>query len=201
MPVGGTAFFGQNQSPRITTTYLNQLNRKGDPAPGAPVSTAQVSGSIVQPYAGFEGGKLTITDPFATMFADPAVGPLYGGVYMYVQFAANAPTANARGQIVYWSDILHYVVTDDPAASTNGVAGVTINATTAGNWDFIQIAGIAEVSFSAAAAIGTMLKASGNQAAVATVMDNTYLGTADLTAGVAGAVSPVLLNIMAGFNY
>jgi len=32
-------------------------------------------------------------------------------------------------------------------------------------------------------------------------MDNTYLGTAELTAGVAGAVSPVLLNIMAGFNY
>ena len=94
MPIGGTAFFGQNQHPRITTTYLNQVNRRGDPAPGLNVGGATdfvnggqigFSGQIAQPYAGFIGGKLTITDPWAKQFSDPAVGPLYGGIYQYVQ--------------------------------------------------------------------------------------------------------------------
>src|SRR5215475_13228305 len=101
---GGTAFFGQNQSPRITTNFLNQLHRHGDPGPGLNVSTEQVSGSIVQPYGGFEGGKLTVTNPFIGRLADPQVGPLYGGVYMYVRFSEDAQLENARGQIVFWED-------------------------------------------------------------------------------------------------
>jgi hypothetical protein len=198
MPIGGTAFFGQNQSPRITTNYLNQLNRHGDPAPGVPVSTAQVSGSIVQPYGGFEGGKLTITNPWAVQFADPQVGPLYGGIYMYVQLnpLSAAPT---RGQILYWSDEMNYIVT--LSATGNKIAGVALNATTPGNWDFIQVAGIASVSFSAAGAIGNLVSASGNQAAIGTAIDGTFLGTAVLTAPAVNTVSPVQLNLAVGFNF
>jgi hypothetical protein len=202
MPIGGTEFFGQNQSPRITTNYLNQMNRHGDPAPGVPVSTAQVSGSIVQPYGGFEGGKLTITNPFAVQFADPAVGPLYGGIYMYVQLdpLSAAPT---RGQILYWSDELNYMVTLSATGSSgpNKIAGVALNATTPGNWDFVQVAGIASVSFSAAGAIGDPVSASGNQADIGTVIDETFLGVAVLTAPAANAVSPVQLNLAVGLNF
>lgn len=202
MPIGGTAFFGQNQSPRITTNYLNQLNRHGDPAPGVPVSTAQASGSIIQPYGGMEGGKLTVTHPWAAQLADPAVGPLYGGLYMYVQLdpASAAPT---RGQILYWSDELNYVVTLSATGSAgpNKIAGVALNATTPGNWDFIQVAGIASVSFSAAGAIGDLVSASGNQAAIGTAIDETSLGIAVLVAPAANQVSPVQLNLAVGLNF
>lgn len=204
MPIGGTAAFGINQHPRITTTYLNQLNRHGDPAPGVPVSTAQASGSIVQPYDGFIGGKLTITNPWAPQFADPAVGPLYGGVYQYVKFNPAATTPLARGQIVYWSDEMNYIVTLSATGTSgpNKIAGVALNATSPGNWDFIQIAGIASVSFSAAGTIGQLVSAgTGNQAAPGTAVDANFLGTAVLTAPAAGQVSPVELNLAVGMNF
>lgn len=206
MPVGGTAFFGQNQSPRITTTYLNQLNRHGDPAPGVLVSTAQVSGSIVQPYGGFVGGKLTITNPFAGSFADPAVGPLYGGVYMYVQFNPTSTVPNLPGQIVYWSNILQYVVSAQyVAASMAGqIAGVTINPTTPGNWDFIQIAGIAMVLVSALGNIGDLIDvvpASPPTTIAGTTPTTSSLGIAVLSAPVANQLTPILLNIANGQNF
>lgn len=202
MPIGGTAFFGQNQHPRITTNYLNQLNRHGDPAPGVPVSTAQASGSIIQPYGGMEGGKLTITNPWAAQFADLRVGPLYGGLYQYVQFSALDTTPPARGLIVYWLDELNYIVTT--AAGTtppNKVAGVCLNAVTPGNWDFIQISGIASVLFSAAVAIGSGVEASSGQGAAGATVGPTSIGIAVLTPGVSGQVSPVELNIQAGYNF
>jgi hypothetical protein len=205
MPIGGTAFYGQNQSPRITTTYLNQLNRKGDPAPGVPVSTAQVSGSIVQPYSGFVGGKLTITDPWAAQFADPAVGPLYGGIYMYVQLDPSVVTPPIPGQVLFWSNEMQYIVTTNGTTAPGGkIAGIAVNQTTPGNWDFIQIAGIASVRFTAAAALGAMIgttPAALSVGATATVVDKNYLGIAVFTAPIANAVSPVQLNLMAGSNF
>src|SRR5215475_1487444 len=151
MPVGGTAFFGANQHPRLTTNYLNQLNRHGDPAPGVNVSTAEVSGSIVQPYSGFEGGKLTITNPWAPQFADPAVGPVYGGIYQYLQVDPLDPAPLVRGSVVFWADELHYIVTakgqSGSPAVNNKIAGVAMNETFPGFWDFFQIAGIALVKF------------------------------------------------------
>ena len=157
MPVGGTAFFGQNQHPRLTTNYINQLHRHGDPAPGVNVSTAQVSGSIVQPYDGFQGGKMTITNPWAPQFADPAVGPIYGGVYMYCQLDPLDPAPPTRGAIVFWSDELHDIVTvkgQNALSEPNKVAGVALNEPSPGFWDFFQILGLASVFFTTGGAIG-----------------------------------------------
>ena len=209
MPVGGTAFFGQNQHPRITTNYLNQMNRHGDPAPGVPVSTAQVSGSIVQPYSGFEGGKLTITNPWAVQFADPTVGPLYGGLYQYVQLDPTDTAPLSRGQIVFWSDELNYMITADGIDTGTGLpyklAGVALTATWVGYWDFIQIAGIALVKFTGAGTIGQL--ATVNPAVTpATVtaggtMNQNFLGMVVMAAAVANEVSPVELNILQGYNF
>ena len=209
MPVGGTAFFGQNQHPRITTAYLNSLNRHGDPAPGVPVSTAMVSGSIVQPYDGCQGGKLTITNPWAMQFADPAVGPLYGGLYMYVRLDPTDTAPLTRGQIVFWSDEMNYLITADGTDPDTGLpyklAGVALNATWLGYWDFIQIAGIAGVKFSGAGTIGQT--ATVNPAVTpATVtaggtIDHNFLGMVVLAAAVANEVSPVELNILQGYNF
>lgn len=205
MPIGGTAFLGQNQSPRITTNYLNQLSRTGDPAPGVPVSTQQVSGSIVQPYYGMVGGKTTITNPWAAQFADPAVGPLYGGTIQYVQFSPSMPSPAVRGAICFWADELNYIVTTVYNATTAyKIAGVIINPDLPGNWDFIYIGGIAMALFGAPVTMGNMVGASTTgppaMATAAATAGPTLIGVAVMANGASGVVSPVELNILAGWN-
>ena len=138
---------GTNQSPKLPTGFLNSAN--GDPAPGLPLSTASASGSIIQPYAGQVGGKLTIdTNEAALPLSDPATGTLFAGVYQYVLFLSTSVAANARGQIVFWSNRPLYTVTPDVTAATQGlIAGVTLSAITKGNYGWIQIAGRASVKF------------------------------------------------------
>jgi len=211
MPVGGTAFFGENQHPRITTTYLNQLNRTGDPAPGLNVSTAQVSGSIVQPYDGFQGGKLTVTNPWAAQKADQAVGPLYGGIYQYCQVDPAATAPLVRGSIVFWldEDILEYVVSADGQGGTplapRRFAGIAVNNTLPGHWDFIQIDGLAMVYFTVAGTVGQLVTfdptATPPIPIVGGAMSMNSIGTIRLTPAVANAVSPVELNIAQGYNF
>lgn len=210
MPIGGTAFFGQNQHPRITTNYLNQLGRTGDPGAGVNVSTAQMSGSIVQEYLGFAGGKLTITNPWAAQFADPRVGPLYGGIYQYVRLDPKATAPLARGQVVFWLDEMNYIITgagqsSDTTPVPYKLAGVALNGTVPGNWDFIQIAGIAMVTFSAAGTVGQMAIVTPTvtpaTVATGTTMSQNFLGMLVLTAAVSGQVSPVELNILQGYNF
>ena len=140
---------GTNQSPKLPTGFLNSVN--GDPAPGLPVSTTGVSGSIIQPYLGQVGGKLSLDTTEASGMSDPATATLLAGVYMYVQFLVSSVAANVRGQIVFWSSRATYVVTPDVTAATSGlVAGVTLSAITKGNFGWIQIAGRANVKYKGA---------------------------------------------------
>lgn len=207
MPIGGTAFFGMNQHPRLTTNYLNQLHRHGDPGAGVNVSTAQMSGSIVQEYHGFDGGKTTITNPWAAQFADPAVGPLYGGIIQYVKFSPTMTIPAVRGMICFWQDELNYIVTTDFNATTSfKIAGVVINETTPDYWDFIYIAGIAMVMFSAAGTVGQPVSVTptAGQPTFATAggtLSENSIGLAVLLDPAANVVSPVELNILAGYNF
>ena len=208
MPIGGTAFLGMNQHPRITTTYLNQASRHGDPAPGVPVSTAQVSGSIVQPYDGQIGGKLTITNPWAAEFADPSVGPLYGGVLQYVQFSPAMVTPAVRGAVCFWLDEMNYIVTTDYSATLSfKPAGIIIAPDLPGNWDFIYIGGIAMALFGGAAAVGatvasqTSAPPASSGVVAGTTLGPLIVGTVVQTAGVSGQVSPVEVNLLAGWNH
>jgi hypothetical protein len=200
------AILVSDQSPRIVGTYLNQSGRVGDPAPGVPVSTAQVSGSIVQSYAGQLGGKLTLSNAEAKAEADPSVGPLYGGLYIYVQFLATSAGANARGQLVYWQNRDTYTVTPDYTAAAAGqVAGVTLNAVTKGYYDFIQMDGEAMVKFGTVSGTGTIgdvitingttnLADDPTQATAFTpAVGKTVIGIATRTAPASNTVSPVAL--------
>lgn len=207
MPIGGTAFLGMNQHPRMTTNYLNQQSRRGDPAPGVPVSTAQVSGSIVQPYYGMAGGKTTITNPWASQFADPTVGPLYGGVIQYVQFSAGMVTPATRGAVCFWLNEPNYLVTTDYSAALSfKPAGIIINPDTPGNWDFIYIGGIAMTLFGGAAALGAMVASQTSAPPTApgvvssTTVSPLLMGAVVGTAGVSGILSTVELNLLAGWN-
>ena len=212
MPIGGTAFFGMNQHPRITTNYLNQLGRKGDPGPGLNVGgeidtvnggQKGISGMIAQPYAGFIGGKLTITNPWAKQFEDPTVGPLYGGIYQYVRFnPTDTAILPARGLVAFWLDELNYVVTTNPGPTPpNKIAGVMLNSTTPGNWDFIQIAGIAMVMFNTAVPLGQVVGGASGQGLPGAAGSPSTLGFTVMTAGVLGQVSPVELNLVVGYNF
>ncbi|HEV8525221.1 MAG TPA: hypothetical protein VGQ71_12030 [Terriglobales bacterium] len=209
------AIVGSNQSPRITTGTINQAGRTGDPAPGVPVSTANTSGSIVQPYGGMVGGKLTLSAQDAVTLSDPSVRVLYGGVYMYVQFATTS-VANAAGQPVFWLNQSQYIVTPNGTganAAPGGItlcAGLTLNATTPGNYDFIQVAGEAYVRFggtlAATGAVGDLVvlgaaanPTTGNNTAAAAPItsDNLklVLGRATRTAPAANGISTVLLGL------
>ena len=148
---------GGNQSIQITQRYLNTASYAGDPTPGAVVSTSQVSGSIVQPYAGFNGGILTLTESEANYYTDPVNGQqLYPGDYQYVQFLATSVNTAVQGQVVFWSgmsgkgEIL--TVTPDFAPGNYGgglIAGIALTNTGKGNYWFIQTSGVAEVKFKA----------------------------------------------------
>lgn len=130
-----------NQSPRVTTGYLDTVN---DPAPGVPVSTAQISGSIVQPYAGQVGGKLVINDTNALALYKTT--KLYNGIYAYVLTKSGSTTAPAVGLPAFWYDRSNATVTPDLATGEGGdLAGFYLGAPTKGNYCFIQVAGKANV--------------------------------------------------------
>lgn len=153
---GGAAIKGANQSPLITQRYLNTATYAGDPSPGNVVNTAQVSGSIVQPYAGMKGGTLTLSESEAAYYSDPNYQKLYPGDYTYVKFYASSVNSAVQGQPVFLyqdqgsgEDI---TVTPDFAPGNYGggiVFGIALTNTAPGNNWFVQTAGVAQVLFGA----------------------------------------------------
>ena len=204
-----------NQSPRVTTPALNSVGRTGDPAPGVPVSTAQVSGSIVSSYGGMVGGNLTLSQIDAARLSDTAKGTLYGGVYRYVEFSSTSSSTAARGCLVMWVNTVavspsNYIVTPDGTPQrANFVAGVAINDTAKGYYDFIQTAGVASVKFplalnAATPAVGDAIFVSSNiqspqladdreGVTVSTALLKQFIGVAESSVPTAGAISPVVL--------
>jgi hypothetical protein len=168
------------------------------------------SGMIAQPYSGFEGGVVTITNPWAGTqtnpqqfpgFADPAVGPLFGGLYQYLQLDPLEAIPLIRGQVMFWKDELNYIVTGHGMTGTvpHKMAGVAVNETFPGNWDFFQIDGIARVHTTAAGPIGQFINVTPavTSPAVtttgATSTDNS-IGKVVLNPAVAGQLSTVELS-------
>jgi hypothetical protein len=208
-------FEGANQSPRITTQALNSVNRAGDPGAGVLVTTASISGSIVSEYLGMVGGKLTLGQSSALTLSDTTTGTLYAGVYMYVKFNPAGSTAAARGQVVLWLDTSStspfQVTNEGSTARNNFPAGVLLNSTTKGYYDFIQIAGLASVKMKttltvATPAIGDAIFVAGTPASPQLADDfddqtNTmktmkqFLGVAEKTAPASATISLVLLTL------
>lgn len=131
------------QHMKLVSGYLNSEN---NPAAGVPVSSAQMSGNIVQPYGGMVGGILWLGTVDAPDLSNKSIGMLYCGRYQMVQFR----TAVVRGTLVFWdttaADRLFMVTQDE---TSNGgvplIAGVVLNVVSAGNFGFIQIEGKATV--------------------------------------------------------
>lgn len=206
---------------QITQRYLNTAAYAGDPSPGNVLSTSQVSGSIVQPYGGFVGRISPMGRAAANYLADPAAYPLYPGDYQYVQFDPLAvQTPAIQGQVVYWKNnttnlgssgfIVSPDVTGANLKNLGCIAGIALCNVVAGNYWFIQTAGIAQVKFGATQgavtpAVGDLVfadystpsnlsydpvQSTGNLA-----LSNlkAVLGIAWATAPAASTISPVLL--------
>jgi len=149
---------GSNQGPIVTQRYLNTASYAGDPSPGNVVNTAQVSGSIVQPYAGMKGGILTLSESEAQYYTDPVNGQqLYPGDYQYVKFLLTSVNQAVQGQPVFlFGDVAQgedVTVTPDFAPGVYGggvVFGIALCNTAKGNNWFVQISGVAQVLFAAA---------------------------------------------------
>jgi len=133
----------RSQIARVSTGFLNTVN---DPVPGN--SIASPTGAL--DYSGLVGQEFELTAEQAAALSKTTIGTLYAGRYKYVKCAAGSTAANARGQVVVWSDVNNYVVTPDVAATTAGLpAGVTLNVVTKGNYGFIQVQGKATVLYRA----------------------------------------------------
>lgn len=212
------------QDAMIPSRKLNDVN---DPTPGQIVSTAQVSGSIIQPYYGQVGKRLVLTAAMAAKLSDTAIGTLYEGIYQYVQFYASESAAPARGNLCYWQNFESYIVTTDPSTTdpvlggdnSGLVAGVVLCTVTSGQYGYIQIAGKASVKFKTTITkttplAGDFVLADGTTSARADVLNNAssvtmalgklILGVAIGTPANGGTISLVdlwnLRQVMGGFG-
>lgn len=128
---------------RVSTGLLNTVN---DSVVGGQASG--MVGSSNPKFGGQLGKMLAVSsDQIAQMYSS-AIGTLYAGVYQYVKFASDIG-AIVVGQLLYWDeteDPNEFVVTDDVDSTSlnyQSFAGFALNVVTAGNYGFIQIAGIA----------------------------------------------------------
>lgn len=129
---------------RVTTGFLNTVNDTvigGQPGLG---STSKFGGQL--------GKLLAVSQSEIAQLSKASVGTLYGGVYQYVQFNTG-DTVPVLGQACYWltgSDAEDFIVSTDSnggASVSPQPAGIFISVPTAGNYCFIQKAGIATVKY------------------------------------------------------
>lgn len=186
---------------RIVSRLLNDVN---DPSPGVPLSTANASGSIIQPYFGMVGKRLVLTAAMAAKLSDTAIGTLFEGIYQYVQFKTGV-TAPAIGALAYWDDYENYIVTSVPGTSrspgiptsdnTGLFAGVYLNTATAGNYGFIQIAGKCTMKMKA-----TMSKVVGTISAGDLVLEDATPGATGDVINNASPITAALAKIILGVS-
>lgn len=183
--------------------YLNDVN---DATLGGALT---VGGSTLtvgsQAQQNVPGDRIILDDVSANLLSDTTVGTLYGGIYMYVQCVKTTQSA-AVGGIAFMKPgdvgatgglVKNYISYTDAQPSTTVptfVLGVYINALTASNWGWIQIAGVASVLFDSSVSQTTsgstvIAKAS---ATVASTADN-LTATTTITAALAAAIIGVSL--------
>ncbi len=215
---------GSDQAPIVTQRFLNTAAWAGDPGVQTLVTTASVSGSIVQEYTGALGGILTLGEGGADYYSDKTNGQqLYAGDYQYVQFDPLMVSPVVQGQVVFWKDnstnLLggKFIVTGDMTGvnlpNIGSIAGIALTNTVKANYWFIQISGIAQVKFISGTGLATLTPTVGDlvfvdyttPSALARDPDQTTtnlslaqwktrLGVAFGTAPASSAISPVFLD-------
>tara|TARA_B100000949_G_scaffold81226_1_gene72618 strand:- start:11474 stop:12058 length:585 start_codon:yes stop_codon:yes gene_type:complete len=75
---------------------------------------------------------------------DSSVGDVFTGVFQYVRTLAGQTVTKQR--IAFWSDPENFVVTPTNPSPEGRVAGVYLNAPTAGNYTVIQVGGLVDLT-------------------------------------------------------
>jgi len=142
------------QADFLTAKKLNDVN---DASSGGVIVSLPSGVPAPQVSQTIPGDRIVLDDATALAISDTAVGTLYGGVYMYVGTTLAPTAAPARGKFAFWlaANLPNgatplYTVTSDaqPTTAIPGyIAGVFINAVTAGSFGWIQVAGVASVAF------------------------------------------------------
>lgn len=126
---------------RIPSGYLNGTD---DLYPGG--------GTALNKFGGQLGQQITISSAQAAQLSKASVGTLYAGTYQYVKLKAGATPA-VRGAAYFWDNAAaagsFQVVTIESSTTLTAasLAGVCLNTITAGNYGWIQTAGIATCKF------------------------------------------------------
>lgn len=129
---------------RVSTGLLNTVNDT--------VIANQAGITGVSKFGGQLGKMLAVSQEQIGQMYSAAVGTLYAGVYQYVQLN-DGDTVPVIGQAAFWltgSAVGDFIVSTDSdggATDTPMPAGIFINVPTAGNYCFIQIAGLATVKY------------------------------------------------------
>jgi len=124
----------------VSTGLLNTVN-------DAVIGGAATGASGSSKFGGQLGKELWVnSEQIAQMFSS-TIGTLYAGAYQYVKVAASQTLV--VGDLLYWDQSVAsntFVVTKSATTTTanyQSFAGFCINVITAGNYGFIQTAGIA----------------------------------------------------------
>lgn len=129
---------------RVSTGLLNTVNDS--------VIANQAGITGVSKFGGQLGKYLAVSQDQIALMYSSTVGTLYAGIYQYVQFNSG-DTAPVIGQACYWlsgQSAGSFIVSTDSngnATNTPMPAGIFISIPTAGNYCFIQVAGIATVKY------------------------------------------------------
>lgn len=194
------------QATLLTAAFLNTVN---DTVSGGTIF-ALPSGVQAPPYSQtLPGDKIVLDDISAAALSSPAVGTLYGGVYLYVGTLATATAAPARGTLAFWpipnlpaGATPSYIASSDVQPNTllpAYIAGVFINAVTKGNFGWIQVAGVASCLFDStltATALATTVSAKVSATVASSVDAGVALTTVTLANVLGVAVgTPVISTI------
>lgn len=140
----------------LTAKYLNDVNDAV--AGGAPVSVPS-GAPVVQYSQTIPGDRMVLDDATALALSDTTIGTLYGGVYMYYG-TLTAGGAGVRGKVAFFraadvggsASVYQVTAAAQPTTAVPSfIAGIFLNAVTAGNWCWVQVAGAASILFDSTA--------------------------------------------------
>lgn len=167
----------------IVRVPRGKLNLVNDTVPGG---TASI-GSRAK-FGGQLGKAIWLDTEQALQLSDLTTGTLYGGGYRYVQLHASAGTIK-RGQLLFWDNTaavnlyrVHSSATTTTDITFASLAGFALNVPTAGNYCWIQFAGIATALYVDNITAATTSSDTGNPIFVSTAT----AGRVDIFDNVAG---------------
>jgi len=151
---------------RVTTGLLNTVN---DTVVGG--QDRGMAGTNPSRFGGQLGKTLWVSSDQVAQMYSSTIGTLYAGAYQYVKLATSQTIV--RGDLLYWDegeDPNEFVVTkavDTTTLNYQSYAGFALNVITAGNYGFVQIAGLATGLY-VASITGTKATGRGVMGSVAT---------------------------------